>query len=115
MPQEIRHVLFSDREVCEMIFDLLASRGDKRAIREPRVELGSDAQERPMIKLHYSGLDGRERSTLTLAGRDALGAAILYCRSHHVPLPMKADKYLEIVRGYLALVLSSGGAATPRA
>ena len=91
-----------------MVFDMLASRGDRRVIREPRVELCGGEKDEPTIRLHYSGGAASPRTALTLAGRDALGAAILYCRSHHVPLPMKADKRLEIVRGYLALVLSSG-------
>ena len=104
-------MLFSEPELREMIFELLASRGDRRSIRESRVELQTDGQEQPVIKMHYAGLEPGERSTLILAGRDALGAAILYCRSRHVPLPMKADKSLAIVGGHLALVLSLRGAA----
>ena len=110
MPQEIRHVLFNDREICEMIFDLLASRGDKRAISGARVEIG-DEEGSVFIRLHYSASASSERQTLLLTGREALAAAILYCRSHHVPLPMKADKVLQIIRGHVALVLSSATAA----
>ena len=106
MPQEIRHVLFNDREVCELVFDLLESRGDKRTIKAPRLEVGEE-EGTVFIKLTYSIPTSPERQTLVVAGRDALAATILYCRSHHVPLPMKADKALQIIRGYLALVLSS--------
>ena len=109
MPQEIRHVLFNDREVCEMVFDLLASRGDKRSITGARIEIG-DEESGAFIKMHYSGQASPERHVLALAGREALAAAILYCRSHHVPMPVKADKHLQIVRGYLTLVMSSASA-----
>ncbi len=110
MPQEVRHVLFNDREVCEMVFDLLASRGDKRPISGARIELGEDEARATFIRMHYSGRDPADRNMLQLAGREALAAAILYCRTHHVPLPMKADKTLQIIRGTLTLVLSSASA-----
>ena len=110
MPQEIRHVLFNDREVCEMVFDLLASRGDHRRITAAKSEVGTDEAMGATVKLHYSEANSSERTTMLINSRDALSAAILYCRSRRVPLPMKADKSLQIVRGYLTLVLSSASA-----
>ena len=110
MPQDIRHVLFNEREVCEMVFDLLASRGDKRTISGARIEVGEE-HGGVCIRMHYSAAPSSERQQLLLAGREALAAAILFCRSHHVPLPMKADKTLQMIKGHLALVLGSTAAS----
>ncbi len=104
--QEIRHVIFNDREICEMVFNWLASRGDRRPITAARVEIGEE-QNAVFIRMSYSEPASNERNLLVVSGREALAAVILYCRTHHVPLPMKAEKRIEIVRGFLTLVLSS--------
>ncbi len=93
-----------------MVFDLLASRGDHRRITGAKAEVAADEVMGTIVKLHYSEQTSSERTTLLVNSRDALSAAILYCRSRRVPLPMKADKSLQVVRGYLTLVLSSASA-----
>ena len=106
MPREVRRIIFDERDCLQMAVDLLTSRGDNRAIRGLGVEVGSEESGNAFIQLRdRGGKAASEQSTSVLSARDALTAAILFCRSHRVPMPRDARKRLEVFRGRLTLVM----------
>jgi hypothetical protein len=106
MTQEVRHVLFNERELYEMVFGLLTARGDKRDVRQPRIDLGAD-EGGPSATLKYVDPDASDLATIPLSSRDMLAAAVLFLQTRHVPMPRRAEKHVSMVGGQLALVMTS--------
>ncbi len=113
MPQEVRYLMFSRQELCDAVMNLMASRGDRRTIVGPKVDLcGEDGM--PSVTLFYSDLQSTERRSMLFHEHDLLSAAILYCREHRVQLPLKGQKRLEIMHERLALIVSMNLSAQSR-
>ena len=103
--QEIRHLVFSRQEIQEIAFGFLDARGERAAAGGGLWELGG---ERDGIRLMLNAGSPKpgERAPVVLRGGELLSAAILYCKRKHVPLPVRGQKAIEIMRGSLALVIA---------
>jgi hypothetical protein len=105
LPREIRYIIFSDEEVERAVADLLTRldrQFDPRHIRSTAISHASDGALVCVVMLDAAAPYLR----LEVSEPDLMSALLLYCRNRNIPLPVKADKHLEITGGGFALVAS---------
>jgi hypothetical protein len=120
MPSELRHVMFRPAEVVEAVRDYRRRMGDPLSA----LTVVSCAPERdgdgetvrfrltlpgqPAIAKRTRRQEATADQEVIIEGPDLISALILYCSERSIPLPAKADKFLDIVRNQVCLVISIG-------
>ena len=105
MPREIRQVIFAVEEVVAALRDY-AGRSGRPLPFAVRAELAAGAEGKPAVRLVPAGTDGAGGPARSFAGDALLAPLLLHCRRRRIPLPVRAEKRLDIVEGELALILS---------
>ena len=103
--QDIRYLVFSAPEVQEALVVLLRNRDPSLVLGNAQCSL-TGGRDDIQASLSFTAR-GAERRTLTLGAADLLPAAILFCKMHHVMLPMRAQKRVEMMNGALTLVMTT--------
>ena len=101
--REIRHLMFSDRELLDLALLFLAIHNVRPDLVGPVWELAT-GDDGVRLMLHYGSC--ADRRCITLGEADLLSAAILFCRRWRVPLPTYGQKRLQLSEGALTLVVA---------
>ncbi len=100
LPREIRYIIFTDEEVDRAVADLLTRvdrQFDPRHVRATAISHAPDGTLVCIVSLHSDSPYQR----LEVSAADLMSAILLYCRERNIPLPVRADKHLEITsRGF---------------
>ena len=111
MPTEIRHILFRPSEIVTAVTDYSRRTGAKlptgsivRCAVESEVQDGVEAV-RFSMEIAMDGAAQQRREIVT-GGASLAAALILFCRDHHIPLPISSDKSLRCFGEQLALVVT---------
>lgn len=111
MPTEFRHIIFSHEETLTAIVEYRKRTSDPLpsgnvvkfvAIGDPdiRVEMVIDPDQ----------LRGQRRVVIS---RDDLATAlIMYCIDHHIPMPVKSTKFLQLFGALVGLVITKNVSAS---
>ena len=108
--KELRCILFNEREVAAAVIER------RRRMREP---LPTGTVDRMTFKhgpegivsvLHLTDDDGN-RHEVKVADPEVASALVAYCLGRRVPLPVDADKFLQVINDHLALMIRVSGVA----
>lgn len=105
MPSERREITFCQSELCQAVEAYLAQRSTIKVNGELRNVLLERA---PAVKAVAEFTACEKKETLKV-GLDAteLGAALtLYCISHHIPLPRKSERAVQVVADNISLLIT---------
>ena len=102
---EIRHLVFSGQELQELALGFLDARGERPNLVGPIWAL-AESGEGIRLVLTYTNARSPNRQSMAFDNSDLLSASILFCKRRRVPLPMRGQKRLELVKGALALVVA---------
>ncbi len=103
LPREIRYIIFTDEEVERAVIALLTKvhrQFDPRHVRATTISHASDGTLVCIVSLHADSPYQR----LEVSAPDLMSAMLLYCRERNIPLPVRADKHLEITGSGFSLV-----------
>ncbi len=104
--QEIRHLVFNRQEIQEIAFGFLEEGRERPTPSGSIWELG-DARDGIQLTLTPSGTRPAEQATpRVLRAGELLSAAILFCKRKRVPLPVRGQKEIGIMKGSLSLVIA---------
>ena len=108
--KELRCILFNEREVAAAVIER------RRRMREP---LPTGTVDRMTFKhgpegtvsvLHLTDDDGNKHE-VKVADPEVASALVAYCLGRRVPLPVDADKFLQVINDHLALMIRVNSAA----
>jgi len=108
--KELRCILFNEREVAAAVIER------RRRMREP---LPTGTVDRMTFKhgpegivsvLHLTDDDGIKHE-VKVADPEVASALVAYCLGRRVPLPVDADKFLQVINDHLALMIRVSGVA----
>ena len=103
--QEIRHLVFNRQELQEIAYGFLDDRGERPSASGSIWELGGERDGVRLTLVPAANRSG-EQSPKILRGGELLSAAILFCKRRRVPLPVRGQKEIGIMRGSLSLVIT---------
>ncbi len=104
--QEIRHLVFDERELQHLTLSYLEAQGHKPDLPAGGEWTLADTGRGPRLTVSGFGPLAAARPDVVIGSTDLLSAAILFCKRKHVPLPMRGQKHVALVRGLLALVVA---------
>jgi hypothetical protein len=110
MPSEIRKLIFSSEEVCEVIVGYCLRKG--RTLPNSRIDsilVQPDSNDFLIAKFEPEDLKHKGREEAVSFTKEQVAAAlIMYCRARKIPLPRSAEKSLEGEGGGVSLKISIG-------
>lgn len=101
MPKEARYIMFDTEECRRIIENALRHLGNARPGAITRMRFGmKDGAVGGIATVRY----GQHLEDLPLTAFDIMKGTLVLCSQNRIPIPMRANKTLEVVNGCLALV-----------
>lgn len=115
MPKEVRHILFTPDEILNAIVEEAArGRPDGQAGADRfRLDLAVGVAGEPMARVVRPPRPGRTELSWEVPSQDLHMLLLRLCRRSRVPLPLRAQRRIEVLGAGLCLTLTMGGQIGP--
>lgn len=110
--KELRCIVFNEQEVANAILDRRRRRREPLPIGQI-AGIGVETANGLRVILHLLQDDGTMDHE-SVGETDTMAAVISYCMSRKIPLPVESDKFLFLVNGALALMITMNFNRQPR-